>query len=410
MLTSFTILPTLFIRRIKAITPDHYHVTIINERYKPVPYTKDIDLVLIHFTTASATTAYQVADRFRTMNIPVVLCGLHVSALPDEGLRHADSILIGRGETNWLTLLNDVENQTLKTIYPPEPYTQKIPPTQVHLPGFQLMGAIEATRGCPYTCSFCPESNTPQGSTYYKRPIADVIEEIKKIPQKIIMFYDASLTIDPTYTKRLFTEMIPLKKHFFCNGNVDLLATDDELVALSKKAGCIGWLIGFESISQETINSFQKRTNTVSFYRTVVDRIHHHKMMVIGDFMFGFDTDTPDVFKTTLDALIDIGVDVADFTIATPFPGTPFFKQLKSENRILSKPWDSYTMYSVVYKPKQMSEKQLNKGIFSVYHQFYSPKQTMTRILKGMRLGMYPFASILMRNGISLIARTKIQH
>ena len=141
MLTSFTILPTLFIRRIAAITPDHHQVTIINERYAPVPYAKDIDLVLIHFTTASAITAYKVADRFREKNIPVVLCGLHASALPEEGLQHANSILLGRGETNWLTLLSDAEKQTLKTIYPPEPYIQQIPPTNVDLQGFLVKGA-----------------------------------------------------------------------------------------------------------------------------------------------------------------------------------------------------------------------------------------------------------------------------
>lgn len=413
MLTSFSILPTLYIRRLAAITPKKHHVTLINERYEPVPYTDDFDIVVIHFTTASANQAYETADYFQKLKVPVVFCGLHASAVPNEGLEHADCILMGRGEANWITLLEDVEINTLKQIYDPEPYetlSKSIPPTNVSLPGFQLMGAIEATRGCPYQCSFCPESNTPNGNQYYKRSIQEIIEEIKKTPQKIIMFYDASLTIDTVFTKKLFKQMIPLKKNFFCNGNVNVLANDDVLIELSKQAGCIGWLIGFESISQKTIDSVRKKTNTVSIYKQAIDRIHSHKMMVIGDFMFGFDTDTKDVFHTTVETILDLGIDVADFTIVTPFPGTLFYEELKKQNRITSKNWNDFTMYSVVYQPKQMNRKELVEGIQYVYHRFYSPKHTVSRVLKGVRLGFYPFFSILSRNFISMIASTKIRN
>ncbi|RLF59189.1 MAG: hypothetical protein DRN27_03335 [Thermoplasmata archaeon] len=413
MLTSFSILPTLYMRRLAAITPKKHHITLINERYEPVIYSDDFDIVVIHFTTASANIAYETADNFKRLNVPVILCGLHASAMPNEGLKHADSILMGRGEANWITLLKDAEINSLKQKYDPKPYeslSKSIPPTNVRLPGFQLMGAIEATRGCPYLCSFCPESNTPNGSHYYKRSITEIIEEIKKAPQRIIMFYDASLTIDPVFTKKLFKQMIPLKKKFFCNGNVDVLSKDDELIELSKQAGCIGWLIGFESISQKTIDSVNKKTNTVSIYKQAIDHIHLHKMMVIGDFMFGFDTDTKDVFQTTVKTIIGLGIDVADFTIVTPFPGTPFYEELKKQNRITSKNWNDYTMYSVVYQPKQMNKEELIDGIYDVYRRFYAPKNTLLRILKGARFGFYPFFSILSRNFISMIASTKIRN
>jgi radical SAM superfamily enzyme YgiQ (UPF0313 family) len=222
------------------------------------------------------------------------------------------------------------------------------------------------------------------------------------------MFYDISLTIDPDFTKELFTQMIPLKKKFFCNGNVDVLSQDEELVELSKKAGCIGWLIGFESISQETINQIQKSTNTVNVYQQTINLIHKNQMMVIGDFMFGFDTDRPDVFETTATTVQQLGVDVADFTIATPFPGTPFYQKLEEQERINTKDWSKYTMYSVVYEPKQMTEKTLKAGIRQVYRQFYSPKNTLSRIIQSIRLGWYPFFAVIHRNLISLIASMKI--
>jgi len=163
-----------------------------------------------------------------------------------------------------------------------------------------MTGSIEATRGCPYICKFCPESNTPDGNKFYKRPIVDVINEIKSIPQKTIMFYDLSLTIDPDYTKNLFLKMKNLKKKFFCNGNLDILANDEELVKISKEAGCIGWLVGFESFSQKTIEDVGKKTNIVELYYKAVKNLHDNKIAVIGDFMFGFDHDTKNVFNDTL--------------------------------------------------------------------------------------------------------------
>ena len=163
-----------------------------------------------------------------------------------------------------------------------------------------MTGALEATRGCPYHCEFCPETNIQGGASFYKRPIHEVIAEIKTIPQKTLMFYDTSLTIDPAYTKELFKKMKGLHKKFFCNGNVDVLAHDAELVRLSKEAGCVAWLVGFESICQNTLDAVGKTTNMVDEYAQAIHNIHQNHMVVIGDFMFGFDTDTPDVFEKTL--------------------------------------------------------------------------------------------------------------
>jgi radical SAM superfamily enzyme YgiQ (UPF0313 family) len=412
LLTTFSILPTLYVRRIAAITPKKHNIKVLNERYEPIEYSSNYDVVIIHFSTTSAKRAYEIADEFRNKNVKVVLIGLHVSALPEEALQHADSIIQGRGEVNWLSFLKDFETDKIKKIYPPLPYDElscRIPPTLVSLPGFIMVGAIEATRGCPINCNFCPESNTPNGNNYYTRPIDQVIEELKKIPQKIIMFYDASLTINPSYTKELFKKMIPLKKKFFLNGNVNVLADDEELVKLSKKAGCIAWLIGFESVSQETINSIGKNTNKVSIYKKAVDQIHKNKMAVIGDFMFGFDNDTNDVFKSTLNAIKDLKLDVADFTIVTPFPGTPLFKQLDKEERLLTKEWKNYSMYNVVFKPKNMTPEELINGVYFIYKNFYRPSESIKRIIRSLKYGIIPFFSVMARNIITTMGSTRIK-
>ncbi len=373
-------------------------------------FDKPYDIVHINFTTSTTPRAYEIADKFRKKNIPVVLSGLHASAIPEEAKQHADSVLLGSGELNWLKLIEDFEKNELKPFYQPVAYNEStnIPPTNIELPGFVISNAIEATRGCPYCCEFCPEVNIDGGSQFYPRPIKEVIEEIKAIPKKTIMFYDASLTIDKEYTKQLFREMKGLGKRFFCNGNSDALANDIELVKLSKDAGCVSWLIGFESISQKTIDEIGKKTNNVADYFKAVENIHNYKMSVIGCFMFGFDTDKHTIFDETLDAIKKMKIDICDFCVLTPFPGTPIFNRLEKEKRILTKDWESYNLKTVVFQPKQMTPDEIHKGLQKMYSEFYSIPYTIRRITRGLRLGLYPFLLIMARNIVATMNSRKL--
>ncbi len=400
LLTMFSVLPTLYARRIAAITPKTHTVEVINERYTRIDFDKPYDLVHINFATSSTTRAYEIADGFRKKGIAVVLSGMHASVLPDEAKQHANSILLGPGELNWLKLLKDVENNKLKPLYLPVKFDSSvhIPPTNIKLPGFVLTGAIEATRGCPYRCTFCRETNQPGGSQFYKRPVDEVISEIKNLPQKAFTFYDTSLTIDPAYTKFLFTKMKGLGKKFSCNGNVDVIARDKELVRLSKEAGCVSWLIGFESVSQETLDAIDKKTNTVEEYRQAVQNLHDNDMIAIGCFVFGFDTDTKDVFNDTLAMIKELKLDVADFLVFTPFPGTPLFNKIEEEGRILTKDWSKYNMKNVVFEPKNMTQKELLQGIGKMYKEFYSAPYTIRRVINSLKFGFYPFFLVLERN------------
>ncbi len=405
LLTTFSILPTLQARELAAITPTKHTVSVVNERYSHIDYSTAYDVVLINFVTSTAPRAYAIADTFRKKKIPVVLCGFHASGLPEEASHHADSVLIGRNEQAWVTILDDIEQKKLQPFYHAPPYkaSQVLPATMINLPGFVMTGAVEATRGCPYHCEFCPETNIQGGNTYYKRPISEVIAEIKTIPQKTLMFYDTSLTIDPVYTKELFRNMKGLGKKFFCNGNVDILANDVELVRLSREAGCVAWLVGFESICQNTLESVGKITNTVDEYNVAIRNIHQNHMVVIGDFIFGFDTDTPAVFTETVEFVKKLDIDVADFSILTPFPGTQLFKRLDEENRILTKDWKYYNMGHVVFKPKQMTPEELRHGVQQMYREFYAPLYTVKRIGKNLFRGIYPFVVVLARNSIASV-------
>lgn len=404
LLTAFSILPMLYARQIAAITPKNHTVIVINERYTPIDFNEQYDLVNINFTTATSPRAYHIADTFRSKGIPVVLSGLHASALPEEAKQHADSVLLGHGELNWLTLLEDFENKKLQPLYPSPPYTPSIhiPPTEIHLPGFVVTGAIEATRGCPYQCDFCPETMVSQGS-FFTRPVDDVIKEIKALPQKTIMFYDNSLTVNPEYAKMLFKKMKGLHKRFFCNGNTNVLARDPDFVRLSKEAGCVAWLIGFESVSQESLNSIGKTTNIVDDYQQAVQNIHENGMIVIGCFILGFDTDTPEIFHQTLTTIQQLQLDIADFSILTPFPGTSIYQTYEKEGRLLTKDWTHYTFKEVVYTPKQMTPEELQQGVQWLYQNFYNPSYTLKRIIKSLRGGLCPFVVVLARNAVAMM-------
>jgi radical SAM superfamily enzyme YgiQ (UPF0313 family) len=410
LLNTFSILPSLYARQLAAITPKKHTVKIVNERYSSINFNENYDVVLINFNFSSVTRAFNIADIFKQKKIPVVLSGWYPSIFPNEAKSHSDSILIGKNESCWLDLLNDFENHTLKPFYGPKKLDTSIhiPPVNVTIPGFMMTGAIEATRGCPYLCAFCPETHIPGCSKYFTRPVDEVIDEIKSIPQKIIMFYDNSLTVNPAYTKSLFKKMKGLHKKFFCNGNVDVLAQDIELVRLSKEAGCVAWLVGFESVSQNTVDSIGKTTNLVVEYAQAVRNIHQNHMVVIGDFIFGFDNDTKEVFENTFTMINNLEIDIADFTVLTPFPNTPLFKKLDSAGRILTKDWSIYDLGHVVFMPNHMTPEELQIGVRWMYDAFYQLPCIIKRLMRSLRWGIYPFFVIFVRNLVSMIGRRRL--
>jgi len=292
-----------------AVTPKEHSVEVINDRLEKIDFDRKVDLVGLTTFTMTVQRAYEIADEFRRREVKVVLGGWHVSALPDEALQHADSIIIGEAEKIWPQLLNDFEKNKLKRIYQQEeivnldsiPFLTKPERTKYKISPF--IQSIEATRGCPNCCNFCSISGSKFGRVYRTKSINKIIQEIQNIPEKFITFCDASLTINPSYSKQLFHEMKDLNKKFLCEGNVNILSKDDDFLNLAAEAGCIFWCVGLESISQETLTDIGKRTNKVENYASAIKKIHNYGMAVKGSFIFGFDTDGPDVFEKTLEVI-----------------------------------------------------------------------------------------------------------
>ena len=250
---------------------------------------------------------------------------------------------------------------------------------------------IRITRGCQFKCEFCSITYFYK-HCYRKRPIKDVLEELKTIHRKYVYIHDANFTIDLEYCKELFRAMIreKINKKWGANGNIFVLGRDKEFLQLAKKSGCYCWTIGFESVFQKSLNEVKKTANIVEKYSEWIKNIRKHGMAINGLFMFGFDHDTPDVFDKTLEAINQWEIDSSEFNILTPLPGTPTFDKMEKEGRILTKDWSKYTQTQVVFEPKNMTPKELYEGTKKVAKEFYTSNNLFRRFVRLPTLTLTP--------------------
>lgn len=385
--------PNLTLQQLAGICPEDCELEVIDEnRGDKIDFYENYDLVAVTCRTATVPRAFEIADSFRKNGVKVVIGGYHPTALPKESKKHVDSVIIGEAEISFRKAIEDVKKGKLKPYYNSGLVDPKlIPPAKRDVINYYIsMAAIEATRGCPVNCDFCFVHKV-KGKIHRKRPIDNVIEEIKSIKQKNLMFFDASLTTNVNYTKELFKQMIPLNKRFQCYGNVNILAKNDELLKAANEAGCASWCIGFEAISQDILKNIGKTTNKIKDYKIAVEKIKEYDMNVSGSFIFGFDGHTLDTFKETKKMLSEIPIDVACFNILTPFPGTKLFERIKKEKRITSNDWTRYTCAQTVFEPKNMTEEELYNGTIWLLNDYYKMTSSIKRVFKNIGHGYYPF-------------------
>jgi radical SAM superfamily enzyme YgiQ (UPF0313 family) len=342
------------------------------------------------------------ADYFRSKNIPVVIGGVHATLLPEEASQHADSVVTGIATETWPQLLRDFKKGKMKKLYQepekvnysnwPSPNRKCYNNKKAH---FISVNSVQATYGCPNRCEFCVTPYSCNG--YHQRPVEDVINEIKKVKSKYIVFVDPSPIENKEYAKKLYSAMIPLKKKWVSPSTIRM-AEDEELLDIATKSGCKGLLIGFESVTDKTLLSISKGFNSLDKFYKAVNQFHDKGIAIMGCFVFGLDSDDKGVFKRTVDFINKTNIDLPRFTVSTPFPGTPFHKRMKEEGRIVEKDWLLYDCQHVVIKPKKMSEQELQDGLNWAWKETYKFRSITKRIL-GSRcfLEMVPFASLTYR-------------
>ncbi|MFH1397216.1 MAG: cobalamin-dependent protein [Candidatus Omnitrophota bacterium] len=357
-----------------ALTPKEYKIKIINQKqFWSAGDFNDRALVGITCLTAAVVEAYQLADKFRRAGSRVVLGGPHVTALPEEALEHADSVVIGEAESVWPKVIADFENGCLNKIYrgvaledfftPVYDYFMRLDPDTLSRTG------IHIDRGCKYHCDFC--ARISQWLRFID--IEQVIILVKKIGSAKRSFFTRKPAIrfncdnifsDPAYAKELFKKMIPLNITWRANCSIDI-GFDQEALKLAKQSGCRGFLIGFETIYPKDYGKTSLRQlHTANDYLNAINNIRRYGFKISGSFIFGLDSYGNLDYLKLLWFMCRSKLWVFILTILTPFPGSALFNRLKSENRILSFDWRKYFFLFCVIKPKQTS-------VLSVYAWFW---------------------------------------
>jgi radical SAM superfamily enzyme YgiQ (UPF0313 family) len=374
----------LTLTTLAAMVPPGIEVKLVDGSVDPVPMNEPADLVGISVITGCARPAYALADHFRRRGIPVVLGGVHVTILPGEAIQHADSIVIGRGEGVWPRLIEDFRRGKLQPVYRELPLSGHVlpgvPPPRRDLQrssGYMLPNAVQATRGCKRTCDFCTVNAV--WPRYLKRPVADVVRDIRNIPGRRFGFNDVSLIDDAEYARELFTAIAPLRKRWGGLVTADSLQ-DTELLDLMARSGCVYLLVGFESGNQAALLDIRKNFNKTLRYRDLVHSLHRRGITVQGCFVFGFDHDDASVFESTVQLVQDLGVDIPRYSLYTPYPGTPLFDRLLAENRILSFNWNDYDTMHVVIQPALMTPEELYGGFKWAYKETFRVGRILQRV------------------------------
>lgn len=367
-----------------ALVPEElpFDIAIVDESIGQNPIQDNIDIVAISCLTGTSVRAYEIADYYRSKGVTVVLGGVHVTLLPDEAAQHADAIVLGFAERTWPQLLHDYINGTMKLVYhETENHFIQVPDPKRSLQkksGYMIPNVVSATRGCKGICDFCSVSAAHFG--WQTRPVGEVVDEIKRIRGKRIVFNDVSMGEDMDYFKELLRAMIPLKKMW--GGLVSTqVFKDPEILPLLKKSGCVYLLIGFESLNDVSLRSIKKGFNRFAEYKAIIDSLHANHIVLMACFIFGFDDDAPDIFKRTVDFANEFRVDIPRYAIYTPYPGTEAYKRLDAENRLLHKNWKYYDTQHVVFKPRQMTPEQLEQGFIRAYQESYSLQSCFRRTI-----------------------------
>ncbi|MDY6904949.1 MAG: radical SAM protein [Thermodesulfobacteriota bacterium] len=371
---------------VAAETPEDVDVEIIDEQINDIPWDAEADLVGITCMTALAPRAYTIAAHFMKRNIPVVLGGMHPTLSSQEAANHATSVVAGEAESVWPKVIEDARNGWLKKIYKnSSPHSlqglKRIPRHLLDKKNYATVHAVQATRGCPHGCEFCAVSAF-NNKTHRKRPVDEVVAEIREIPDRFIMLVDDNITADREYATDLFYALIPLKKHWVSQSTLSI-ADDPDFVRLAAEAGCIGLFVGLETFSEKNLTSVNKSCHRVEQYKEAIRLLHSHGIAVEAGIVFGFEGDTPDVFESTLGILDDLRVDVIQASIFTPIPGTPMFKKMK--DRIIDFDWSKYDFHNAIFKPKEMFSEDLQAGHDWVTHQFYQPWRIARRLWRHTR-------------------------
>lgn len=391
----------LTLTTLAALVPDELNADIViyDETAEKIPLDLNADLICITCITGTAPRCYAYADYYRSMGKIVVLGGVHPTFMPQEAALHADAVMTGFAEFTFPQMMLDYKNNNLKKLYVQgENFVMEnnLAPRRdlLNKNRYITTNTVEVIRGCNHICTFCAYT-TAFGRRAYKRPIKEVVAEIEALNSKEVLFPDVNLIADREYAKKLFKEISHLKKKWMGLVTSDI-GIDDEMISIFKKSGCVGLLIGFESINQESQKFVKKGINKVLEYDELMKKLHDSGIVVQGYFAFGGDDEDISVFERTVEMVIKTKIDLPRYSILTPFPNTQLYNQLETQGRIIERDWAMYDVEHCVFEPKHMTKEQLEKGIEWAWRETYKTSNIAKRI--GLK-NPHPFLALLTNIG-----------
>ncbi|MCP4674987.1 MAG: radical SAM protein [Deltaproteobacteria bacterium] len=361
-----------------AAVPEEHELLFTDENISKIDYGEAVDLVCISIMlTCQISRAYEIAARFRARRIPVIMGGIAAALHAEEAVGHADAVFVGEVEGRFEKVLADLQAGTLQKTYN---YLENPAPVEAvntarrsildrdrySYRGVQMVDLVHASRGCRFDCFPCCVRYLG-GRSFRPRPIDKVVEEVESIPNNRLFLVDNSLAQDKEWELELFRALAPLKRNIISHPVED----DDEVLKAAADAG-VWWV-------------YQAIFDTSDFIRERVKRLKEHGIAVEGTVLLGLDDHDEDGIKRLIDFLLEIQLDLAEFTVLTPFPHTRVFDQLEGEGRIMHKDWSRYTAGEVVFEPARMTSDKLMELYQYAWDTFYAtePQQLkMARLLK----------------------------
>ena len=371
-----------------AVVPDGWDVEIVDENVTDALHVAagDVDAVGIGAMTTQARRAYEIADAYRALGVPVVLGGIHPSALPEEGLAHATVVCRGDAEATLPRALRDIAAGAPKRIYDwaDQPDTPIATPRKDLLDpsDYLVFNPIQTTRGCPHGCSFC---TTPAifGRKFRQREIADIVDEMaaayERFRTRVFIFSDDDVAGNHAWAMELFERLKPLKIRWASQCDI-LIANSDKLLAAMRDSGCVGVILGLESPRGQTLAEAGKTYARAEEYVQRCRKIQSYRISIWGSFIFGFDSDDWRDCMAAVRFAQRADLCMSCYPILTPYPGTEIFEQYRRQGRLTTTDWDKYNGATVVFEPAKMTVSQLRHAQMAAFWEFYSPRSAFKRL------------------------------
>ena len=379
--------PSLGLLTIANMFEKEHKVIITNENVEEIDFEEKVDIVGITVTVDVMTKAIEIAKRFQQREIPVVAGGIHITACPD--ISQFDAISVGIAEKTWPDIIRDAQKGELKKIYTCQ---GAVTGEDIVSPAYHLIdkskylysNVLSTSRGCPFQCDFCYNSCGGYKNFYVNRPVMDVIEDIRQMNKKHVMFIDDNFIGNPKWTLEFVRAIKPMKLKWNAAVSANIVDMPDLLDEMVE-SGCQSLFIGFESLNEKALAKVHKGQNQIDKYERLVEALHSRGIMINASFVFGLDEDDVSTFKTTIDWIVEHKIETVTSHILTPYPGTKVYQRFREQGRIIDEDLSHYNTAHVVFQPSGMTKEELYEGYLQVYREVYSFKNILRRCPKSRK-------------------------